>query len=129
MNTITIAGINRRGMAALAQALLHGTATILKRNRPAAVVLTPETYKALVTKVDKDTAACSAIDWLPDDPKIQAAVSRTGTMECRAKPMREGGLRAHLAWDKNAFLWPPTLNLFAPVRGLTVFQIKLAGTD
>ena len=56
MNTITIAEIKRGGMAALTAALNmpqhDGTATIMKRNRPAAIVLTPQAYAALVSAAE-----------------------------------------------------------------------------
>ena len=64
MNTITIAEIKRGGMAALDQAMSSGTATIMKRNRPAAVVLTPAVYYTLLAKATQTPAANSALDWL-----------------------------------------------------------------
>jgi PHD/YefM family antitoxin component YafN of YafNO toxin-antitoxin module len=64
MNTITIAEIKRGGMAALDVALHRGTATIMKRNRPAAIVLTPAAYEVLLAKAAKDAPASTALDWL-----------------------------------------------------------------
>jgi hypothetical protein len=64
MNTITMAEIKRGGMAALDLALLRGTATIMKRNRPAAIVLTPQAYEVLLAKAARDTPSGSALDWL-----------------------------------------------------------------
>jgi PHD/YefM family antitoxin component YafN of YafNO toxin-antitoxin module len=64
MNTITIAEIKRGGMAALDVALHRGTATIMKRNRPAAIVLTPKAYESLLAKASQDTAPGTALDWL-----------------------------------------------------------------
>ena len=64
MNTITIAEIKRGGMAALDQVMSRGTATIMKRNRAAAVVLTPDVYAALLAKATQTTTANSALDWL-----------------------------------------------------------------
>lgn len=71
MNIITIAEIKRGGMAALDAALnmpQHGgTATIMKRNRPAAFVLTPVAYEALVAKAagaSDSKPPSSALDWL-----------------------------------------------------------------
>jgi PHD/YefM family antitoxin component YafN of YafNO toxin-antitoxin module len=64
MNTITIAEIKRGGMAALDVALHRGTATIMKRNRPAAIVLTPAAYEVLLAKASHDAAPSTALDWL-----------------------------------------------------------------
>jgi PHD/YefM family antitoxin component YafN of YafNO toxin-antitoxin module len=64
MNTITIAEIKRGGMAALDMALHRGTATIMKRNRPAAIVLTPAAYETLLAKAANDVPASTALDWL-----------------------------------------------------------------
>jgi hypothetical protein len=64
MNTITIAEIKRGGMAALDMAMLRGSATIMKRNRPAAIVLTPAAYEVLLAKAGKDAPTSTALDWL-----------------------------------------------------------------
>jgi PHD/YefM family antitoxin component YafN of YafNO toxin-antitoxin module len=64
MNTITIAEIKRGGMAALDMALHRGTATIMKRNRPAAIVLTPAAYEVLLAKATNDAPSSTALDWL-----------------------------------------------------------------
>ena len=64
MNTITIADIKRGGMAALDVALHSGAATIMKRNRPAAVVLTPSAYQSLVTRAATAAASGGALDWM-----------------------------------------------------------------
>ena len=78
MNIITIAEIKRGGMAALNNALnmpqQSGTATIMKRNRPAAIVLTPLAYEALLRKCDASKAQHTALDWL-------LAASATGIVE------------------------------------------------
>jgi PHD/YefM family antitoxin component YafN of YafNO toxin-antitoxin module len=66
MNTITIADIKRGGMAALDTALHRGAATIMKRNRPAAIVLTPKAYESLLAKAAHELQASSALDWLLD---------------------------------------------------------------
>jgi PHD/YefM family antitoxin component YafN of YafNO toxin-antitoxin module len=74
MNTITIAQIKRGGMAALDLALDHGTATIMKRNRPAAIVLTPKAYEVLLAKAATNTPPSTALDWLltPSNASIPA---------------------------------------------------------
>jgi PHD/YefM family antitoxin component YafN of YafNO toxin-antitoxin module len=64
MNTLTIADIKRGGMAALDVALHRGAATIMKRNRPAAIVLTPAAYELLLAKAASPAATSSALDWL-----------------------------------------------------------------
>jgi PHD/YefM family antitoxin component YafN of YafNO toxin-antitoxin module len=64
MNTITIADIKRGGMAALDVALSSGAATIMKRNRPAAVVLTPSAYQSLLTRAATASASGGALDWM-----------------------------------------------------------------
>lgn len=64
MNTITIADIKRGGMAALDVALHRGAATIMKRNRPAAIVLTPSAYETLLTRASQPASTKSALDWL-----------------------------------------------------------------
>ncbi len=68
MNIITIAEIKRGGMAALDAALNApqngGMATIMKRNRPAAVVLTPQAYEALLVSVGSLKRNGTALDWL-----------------------------------------------------------------
>ena len=68
MNIITIAEIKRGGMAALDAALnlpqQGGTATIMKRNRPAAVVLTPQVYEALLNSAAELKRSGTALDWL-----------------------------------------------------------------
>jgi hypothetical protein len=74
-NTLTIADIKRGGMAALDLALHRGAATIMKRNRPAAVVLTPDAYEDLVRKASHGAAPSHALDWLlsaPALPKVSA---------------------------------------------------------
>ncbi|MGB4116563.1 MAG: hypothetical protein WBK51_08470 [Polaromonas sp.] len=64
MNIITIADIKRGGMAALDVALHRGAATIMKRNRPAAVVLTPAAYQSLVTSAATPSSLGGALDWM-----------------------------------------------------------------
>lgn len=67
MNIITIAEIKRGGMGALDVALSRGAATIMKRNRPAAIVLTPQSYDMLLAQVlanQQTSAHGSALDWL-----------------------------------------------------------------
>ena len=46
-NSLTIAELKRRGMAAIEDALVYGPVHILKHNKPSAVVLSPEQYVEL----------------------------------------------------------------------------------
>ena len=69
MNTITIAEIKRGGFAALDVALHRGAATIMKRNRPAAIVLTPAAYETLLARTIQAPNPGSALDWLLDESR------------------------------------------------------------
>ena len=65
MNTVTAAELKRRGMAAIEEGLRHGPLHLVKRNKPAAVVLSEEEYSRL--KEGKTAAApvgMSALQWL-----------------------------------------------------------------
>ncbi len=68
MNSISIAEIKRGGMDALNAALHRGPAAIMKRNRIAAVVLTPDAYESLVVKAQQTASNSSALDWLLQTP-------------------------------------------------------------
>jgi PHD/YefM family antitoxin component YafN of YafNO toxin-antitoxin module len=68
MNSISIAEIKRGGMDALDAALHRGPTVILKRNRAAAVVLTPDAYASLVAKAQQSATTGSALDWLLQVP-------------------------------------------------------------
>jgi PHD/YefM family antitoxin component YafN of YafNO toxin-antitoxin module len=72
LNTITIADIKRGGMAALDLALYKGAATIMKRNRPAAIVLTPAAYESLLAQAQEARAGTSALDWLLQPAQVNA---------------------------------------------------------
>jgi hypothetical protein len=90
MNSITIAEIKRGGMNALDAALQHGTATIMKRNRVAAVVLTPMAYENLLAKALAPSAATtSALDWL-----LQAPPADASGLDANAMAQRIDGLHA-----------------------------------
>ncbi|NTV94208.1 MAG: type II toxin-antitoxin system Phd/YefM family antitoxin [Thiobacillus sp.] len=67
-NTVTTAEIKRRGMAALEERLGHGPLHILKRNRPAAVVLSEEEYRRLVQGRAAAPAGLTAVQWLLNQP-------------------------------------------------------------
>lgn len=61
---IPIQEIKRRGMTAVDGGLnRHEAVTVVKNNRPAYVVLTPETYEALVREADSARLSASLADW------------------------------------------------------------------
>lgn len=65
MNTLTSAELKRRGMAAIEEGLLRGPLHLVKRNKPAAVVLSEEEFSRL-TQRGAGTApvGLSAVQWL-----------------------------------------------------------------
>lgn len=89
MNSITIAEIKRGGMVALDAALQRGITTIMKRNRVAAVVMTPLAYETLLDKALPPIPTTSALDWL-----LQATPADTSGLELEAMAQRIGGLHA-----------------------------------
>lgn len=71
MNIITIAEIKRRGMSAVEEALVHGPVYLLKRNRPAAVLLSETDFARLTAAAGSaaGTRDSSALDvFLADQP-------------------------------------------------------------
>lgn len=91
MNTITIAEIKRGGMTALDAVLCNGPAYLMKRNRPAAVVLTQGAYDALIQKSQSaaDAQAITGIDWLLQQPFRDQAVQGLSAGALRAQLHRE----------------------------------------
>lgn len=67
-NTVTTSEIKRRGMAAIEEGLSRGPLHILKRNRPAAVVLSEEAYQRLLLGRAPTPAGMSAMQWLLSQP-------------------------------------------------------------
>jgi PHD/YefM family antitoxin component YafN of YafNO toxin-antitoxin module len=67
-NTVTTSEIKRRGMAAIEEGLARGPLHILKRNRPAAVVLSEEEYRQLVQGRVTSPAGLTAVQWLLNQP-------------------------------------------------------------
>lgn len=63
-NTLTVAELKRRGMAAIEDGLRHGPVRILKRNKAAAVVLSEAEYEHLVAASGAPTQGMSAMEWL-----------------------------------------------------------------
>lgn len=87
-NTLTIAELKRRGMAALEDALARGPVHILKRNKPAAVVLSEEEYQRLSGQQPGAGCGLTAVQWLLDQPA-------EGT---RSKEEIDSALVADRAW-------------------------------
>jgi PHD/YefM family antitoxin component YafN of YafNO toxin-antitoxin module len=64
-NVLTSAELKRRGIAAIEQALQHGPVHLLKRNRPAAVVLSEHHYRQLQLQASQAPGCeASALQWL-----------------------------------------------------------------
>lgn len=64
MNIVTVAEIKRRGMAAIEDGLRQGPLHIVKRNRPAAVILSEEEYQRLSLAAPAPARGISALQWL-----------------------------------------------------------------
>ena len=75
-NTLTIAELKRRGMAAIEDGLKHGPVRILKRNKSAAVVISPEEYERFSRQYNADAPGMTALQWLLVHPM-------TGTLSKR----------------------------------------------
>jgi prevent-host-death family protein len=68
MNTLTVAELKRRGMAAIEEGLRRGPVHIVKRNRPAAVVLSEDDYQRLVQGKAAAPGGVTAMQWLLSQP-------------------------------------------------------------
>ena len=85
MNTLTAAELKRRGMSAIEDGLRHGPLHLVKRNKPAAVVLSEEEYSRLKDGKSADApVGMSALQWL-------LSQRSAGT---RSKAQIDKGLRA-----------------------------------
>jgi prevent-host-death family protein len=69
-NTLTAATLKRRGMAAIEEGLRHGPVHIIKRNRPAAVVLSEEEYRRLSEAASQPIPGMTALEWLLSQPGL-----------------------------------------------------------
>lgn len=67
-NTLTVAEIKRRGMAAIEEALQRGPIHIVKRNKPAAVVLSEDEYRRLTQRAPAGGRGMTAVQWLLAQP-------------------------------------------------------------
>ena len=68
MNILTVAEIKRRGMAAIEEGLRHGPVHIVKRNRPAAVVISETEYQRLTHGTTATPTGLTAVQWLLNQP-------------------------------------------------------------
>ncbi len=64
MNTLTVSELKRRGMAAIEDGLRRGPVHIVKRNKPAAVVLTEAEYQRLTHGRVAAPGGITAVQWL-----------------------------------------------------------------
>ena len=64
MNTLTVSELKRRGMAAIEDGLRSGPVHIVKRNKPAAVVLTESEYQRLAHGRATTPSGMTAVQWL-----------------------------------------------------------------
>lgn len=71
-NILTIAEIKRRGMAAIEESLRRGPVHIVKRNKPAAVVLSEAEYRRLIegsrSRTRFSVPGMTAMQWLLAQP-------------------------------------------------------------
>ncbi len=68
MNTLTVAELKRRGMAAIEEGLMSGPVHIVKRNKPAAVVLSEDDYQRLIRGQSAAHPGMTAVQWLLTQP-------------------------------------------------------------
>lgn len=87
-NTLTVAEIKRRGMAAIEEGLRRGPVHIIKRNKPAAVVLSEEEYQRLVHGKAETPQGMSVVQWLLAQPVAGN----------RSKEEIDAELKAERAW-------------------------------
>ena len=64
MNILTVSELKRRGMAAIEDGLRSGPVHIVKRNKPAAVVLTEDDYQRLAHGRVSTRSGITAVQWL-----------------------------------------------------------------
>ncbi len=88
MNILTVAEIKRRGMAAIEEGLRRGPVHIVKRNRPAAVVLSEDDYQRLAHGKVTTSGGLTAVQWLLTQPASGK----------RSKANIDAGLNAERDW-------------------------------
>lgn len=67
-NILTAAEIKRRGLAAIEESLRRGPVRLLKRNKPAAVVLSEDEYQRLTQGRSPARPGMTAVQWLLAQP-------------------------------------------------------------
>jgi PHD/YefM family antitoxin component YafN of YafNO toxin-antitoxin module len=67
-NILTAAELKRRGMAAIEDRLTNGPVHIVKRNKPAAVVISEAEYRRLAGQQSDSVPGMSAVQWLLSRP-------------------------------------------------------------
>ena len=87
-NTLTVAELKRRGMAAIEEGLRRGPVHIVKRNKPAAVVLSEDEYQRLAHGKVAAPEGMTAVQWLPARPASRG----------RSKAKIDAGIKAERAW-------------------------------
>ncbi len=87
-NILTVATLKRRGMAAIEEGLQRGPVHIVKRNKPAAVVLSEEEYQRLTRSRPSPAPGLTAMQWL-------LAQASTGT---RSKADIDAQLKSEREW-------------------------------
>ena len=88
MNTLTVAELKRRGMAAIEDGLRRGPVHIVKRNKPAAVVISEDEYQHLAHGRVVNPTGITAVQWLLSQPA-------TGK---RSKAQIDADLKAGRGW-------------------------------
>jgi PHD/YefM family antitoxin component YafN of YafNO toxin-antitoxin module len=61
-NTLAAGELKRRGLAAIEEKLEHGPVHVIRRNKPAAVVVSEEEFAELVRSAERGWIAASLID-------------------------------------------------------------------
>jgi hypothetical protein len=87
-NILTVAELKRRGMAAIEDGLKHGPVRIVKRNKPAAVIVSASEYERLLSAGNVPVPGMTALQWLLAHPS-------TGR---RSKREIDRGLREDRDW-------------------------------
>ncbi len=87
-NTLTIAEIKRRGMAAIDECLRRGPAHIIKRNKMAAVILSEDEYQRLTKQQSSNSPGMTAVQWLLAQPSVGQ----------RSKAAIDADLKTERAW-------------------------------
>ncbi len=84
-NRLSAMEIKRRGMAAIEEALKDGPVLIVKRNKPAAVVLSEDEHQRLTAKPSAGVRGLSAVQWLLAQPATGSSSKRQLDQRLRAE--------------------------------------------